>query len=322
MMFNAHPCAASAIAAALACGAGMLGAQDYPARPIRFVTSAAGGGGDFTARLVAQGFLNAFGQQVIVDNRPTGPIQGQLVSQAPPDGYTLAVSGSSVWIQTLLRKNAGYDMIKDFAPVSWIEMSVNVAAVHPSVPVKSIKELIALARGRPGELSYGSAGVGGAGHLATELFNSMAGIKVVHVPYKGAAQSLIDLMSGQVQYTFSSLPAVAPHMKTGRVRALAVTSAQPSALAPALPAIAAAGVPGYEAVSMTVMFAPTKTPPAIVNRLSQEIGRFVQQPDVKQKFFNAGAEVVSATPEETAAKVHSDIARMGKVIRDADIRAD
>ena len=306
----------------MAWNAGVVLAQDYPSKPLRFVTSAAGGGGDFTSRLLAQGIAGPLGQQIIVDNRPTGPIQGQIVSQAAPDGYTLAVSGSSVWIQTLLRKNAGYDVNKDFVPISLIEMSVNVAAVHPSVPVKSIKELIVLAKARPGELSYGSAGVGGAGHLATELFNSMAGIKVVHIPYKGAAQSLIDLMSGQVQFTFSSLASVAPHMKTGRVRALAVTSAQPSAMAPELPTIAAAGVPGYEAVNMTVMFAPAKTPAAIVNRLSQEIMRFVNQPDAKQKFFNAGVEAVGSSPEESAVKVKSDIARMSKVIKDADIRAD
>jgi len=304
-------------------GAGMAAyGQEFPSKPIRFVTSAAGGGGDFTSRLVAQGISAPLGQQIIVDNRPTGPIQGQIVAQAPPDGHTLAVSGSSVWIQTLLRKNAGYDMVNDFAPISLIEMSANVAAVHPSVPAKSIKELIALAKARPGELSYGSAGVGGAGHLATELFNSMAGIKVVHVPYKGAAQSLMDLMSGQVQFTFSSLASVAPHRKAGRVRALAVTSAQPSAMAPELPTIAAAGLPGYEAVSMTGMFAPAKTPAAIVNRLSQEIARFVHQPETKQKFLNAGVEVVGSTPEQFAAMVKSDIARMSKVIKDADIRAD
>ncbi len=303
-------------------GAGKVSAQDYPSKPIRFVTSAAGGGGDFTSRLLAQGISGSLGQQIVVDNRPTGPIQGQLVSQAPPDGYTLGVSGSSVWIQTLLRKNAGYDMVKDFSPIALIEMSVNVAAVHPSVPAKSIRELIALAKARPGDLSYGSAGVGGAGHLATELFNSMAGIKVVHIPYKGAAQSLIDLMSGQVQFTFSSLASVAPHIKTGRVRALAVTSAQPSAMAPGLPTIAAAGVPGYEAINMTGMFAPAKTPAAIINRLSQEVARFVNQPEVKQKFFTAGVEVVGSSPEELAVKVQSDLARMGKVIKDADIRAD
>ena len=303
-------------------GADLVVAQTYPTKPIRFVTANVGGGGDFTSRLLAQGISGLLGQQIVVDNRPTGVIQGQVVSQAAPDGYTLAVFGSSVWIQTLLRKNAGYDIVKDFAPISLIEMSVNVAAVHPSLPAKSIKELIALAKARPGELSYGSANVGGAGHLATELFNSMAGIKVVHVPYKGAAQSLIDLMSGQVQFTFSSLASVAPHIKSGRLRALAVTSALPSAMAPGIPTIAASGLPGYEAVNMTGMFAPAKTPAAIVSRLGQEVVRFVQQPDVKQKFFNAGVEVVGSSPEEFAAKVQSDMARMSKVIKDADIRAD
>ena len=302
--------------------ASIVSGQDFPNKPIRLVTSAAGGGGDFTSRLLAQGISGPLGQQIIVDNRPTGPIQGQIVSQAPPDGHTLSVAGSSGWIQTLLRKNAGYDMLRDFVPVSLIEMSVNVVAVHPSLPAKSVKELIALAKARPGELSYGSAGVGGAGHLATELFNSMAAIKVVHIPYKGAALSLIDLMSGQVQFTFSSLASVTPHVRTGRVRALAVSSSQPSAMAPELPTITASGVPGYEAVNMTAMLAPAKTPAAIVNRLSQEITRFVRQSDVKQKFFNAGVEVVGSSQEEFAIALKSDLARMGKVIRDADIRAD
>ncbi len=299
-------------------GAGMVFGQNYPNKPIRIVASAAGGSGDFAARLIAQGLTGALGQQVVVDNRG-GIIPGEIVSKAPPDGYTLLIDAASFWIGPLLQETP-YDPVKDFAPVTLTDSAPNVLVVNPSLPVKSVKELIALAKARPGELNYGSSSTGSTPHLAAELFNNMAGVKIVRVPFKGSGPAVISLLGGQVQLMFATAGSVAPHVKSGRLRALAVASPQPSALAPGLPTIAASGVPGYEAVAFEGMFAPAKTPVAIIDRLNQEIVRVLNRAEVKERFFNAGVETVGSTPEEFAAAIKSNVAKWGKLIKDAGIR--
>ena len=298
-------------------GAGAVFGQDYPNRPVRVVTSAAGGGSDFAARMVAQVITGPLGQQVIVDNRGTGILSSEFVSKAPPDGYTLLVNGAILWINPLLTKSP-YD-VSDFSPISQITREVNIIAVHPSLPAKSVKELIGLAKARPGALNAGVTSPGGSIWLATELFKAMAGVNIVSVAYKGAPQALTDVMSGELQMTFTVTAAGMPLVKAGRLRALAVTSATPSALTPGLPTVAAS-VPGYESIGLAGMWAPAKTPAAIINRLSQEIARSLSQPDVKEKFLNSGVEAVGSSPEEFATLIKTDSARIGKVIKETGLR--
>ena len=301
-------------------GAGIVSGQDYPNKPVRIVTSGIGGGADFIARIVAQGIAGPLGQEVVVVNFPSGLIPGQTVSRAPADGYTLLITGNSLWLGRLLNDNVPYDGAKDFAPITWTSMAPNILVVHPALPVKSVKELIALAKARPGELNFTISSMGGSGHLATELFMTMAGVKLVRVAYKSGSQEITDLMSGQVQLAFSNAASVAPHLKSGRLKPLAVTSPKPTALFPDLPPVAAA-LPGYEAVAPIGMFAPAGTSGAIINRLNQETVRALSQPDVKQKLLNSGVEAVASSPEVLAAKIRSDIVKWGKVVKDAGIKA-
>ena len=305
----------------LVLGAGVASGQDYPNKPVRIVTSSAGGSSDFTARLVAQGISGPLGQQVIVDNRASGVIQAEIVSRAPPNGYTLLIAGGTFLTFPLLQK-APYDPVRDFAPITLVEMAASVVTVHPAVPVKSVKELIALAKARPGELNYGASGKGGSSHMATELFKSMAGVNMVYVSYKGTGAAVTGLLSGEVQVAIFDPGMVLPHAKSGRLRALAVTSAQPSALAPGLPTVAASGVPGYEAAGITGLFAPAKTPAAIVARLNQEVVRFLRTPEAKEAFFKGGVEVVGNSPEQFAAAIKAGMDRTTKLIRDAGIKTD
>ena len=301
-------------------GSAVVLAQDYPSKTIRIIGGAAGGGSDFAARLIAQGISGPLGQQVIMDNRTV--IQAvEAVSKAPPDGYTVLVGGNSIWIPPLLQK-VPYDMDRDFAPLLLISRDVNVVAVHPSVPAKSVKELVALAKSRPGELNYGSGSTGSLSHLAVELFKHMGGVNIARVPYKGTGPAITALLSGEVQLLVVDTGLLLPHAKSGRLRALAVTSSEPSAMAAGLPTVAASGLPGYEAVGMTGMFVPAKTPSAIINRLNQEMVRFLRVPEVNEKFLNIGAEVAASTPEQFAAAMKSDISRMARVIRDAGIKID
>ena len=303
-------------------GTGVVCSQPYPNKPIRMVTSAAGGSADFAARLIAQGLTGELGQQVVVDNRG-GSVSTSvgIVAKAPPDGYTLLLYASSLWIAPLLQP-VSYDPIKDFSPITLAASSPYILVVHPSVPVTSVKELIALAKAKPGELNYGSSGLGTANHLAAELFNAMAGVNVVHVPYKGAGPALNALIGGQLQVMFPSAGSVTSHIKSGRLRALGVTSAEPSALAPGLPTVAAAGVPGYESLLMIGVFTPAGVPAALINRLNQEIVKALRKSDTREKLFNAGVETVGGTPAQLAASVKSEMARLGKVIKDAGIRAE
>ena len=305
----------------LAIGTGTAYAQDYPLKPIRLITSGIGGSNDIAARLIAQGYIASMGQQVVVENRGSGVVPGQTVAQAPPDGYTLLVAGGSFTIGPLLQKTP-YDVVRDFAPISLVAMQPNILTVHPSMPVKSARDLIALAKARPGELNYGSLGNGSSPHLAAELLKSMTGISIVRVNYTNSATYFTDLIGGHVQFVIATASSVTPYAKSSRLRTLAVTSALPSTLAPGLPTIAASGLPGYEFVSITGFYAPTKTAGMLINRLNQELIKFLNAPDVKDKFFNIGVEVVGSTPEVLATTIKSEIARMGKVIREAGIRVE
>ncbi len=311
---------AALISAGLAIGAGTACAQDYPSKPIRIIVPGIGNSFDIAARQIAQGM--SLGQPVIVDNRPPGVIPGQVVAQSPPDGYTLLYSGSSLWLGQYLQKSTPYDVIKDFVPITLTTRSPTVLVVHPSLPVKSAKDLIALARSRPGALNYASGATGAVNHLTAELFKSMAKVDIVRVAYRGGGPALMDLIAGQVQLMFAVSGSVAPHMKTGRLKALAVTSAQPTELAPGLPTLAATGLPEFEAVSNAGIFAPARTPKPIVDRLNQEIVRALAKPDVREKFFSSGVEPVGSTPAQLEAAVKAEMVKMGKLIKDAGIREE
>ena len=293
--------------------------QGYPYKALRIVTSGVGGGSDFVARQIAQGISAPLGQPVIVENRGGGGIgTGEIVAQASPDGYTLIVGSNSLWIAPLLEK-LPYDVVKDFAPITTTTEAPLVLAVHPSVAAINVKELVALAKAKPGTLNYGSGNTGASNHLAGEMFKALAGINIVRIPYKGGGAVLNDVVAGQVQMTFLAGSVLGPQIKAGKLRGLAVTSTQPSKLAPGLPTMAAAGVPGYEIVGIDGILAPAKTPGPVIKRLNQEMRRFLETPEAKERFFSTGVEAVGSTPDEFASKIKSDVARMGKLIKDAGI---
>ena len=296
-------------------------AQNYPSKLVRLVTNEVGGGNDFMARLIASGLTTNLWQQFIVDNRPSGPIPGSLVAKAAPDGYVLLVGGGTFWIAPLLQDNLPYNVVRDFMPIASLASSPNILVVHPSLPVKTVGQLIALAKARPGELNYGSPATGAAQHLAAELFKAMAGINIVRITYRGNGPALNALIAGQLQLAFA-VASAKPLIESGRARALAITSARPSALFPSLPTMAQAGLPGYEATAMQGLFAPAQTPTAIIARLHREAVLVLNQADVKQRLFNLGMETVADSPDEFAAMIKSEVARMGKVIRDAGIQSD
>jgi tripartite-type tricarboxylate transporter receptor subunit TctC len=284
------------------------------------VTTPAGGGADFGARLVAQGLsTSTLGQQVIVENRPSG-IHSETVAKAQPDGYTLLFDGSYFWIAPLLQKMP-YDPIKDFAPVSLTNRAPSILVVNPSLPVKSVKELIALAKAKPGTIRFSSGGIGASHHLAGEMFRALAHVDIFHVPYTGGGPATNAVLSGEVQMMFATGSAL-PLIKAGKLRALAIASAKPSPVAPDLPTVAASGVPGYESVNMNAILAPAKTPIAAIRRLNQEIVRVLNRDDIKEKFFIVGIEVVGSSPEELGAIIKSDMAMTEKLIKTAGIRAE
>ena len=303
----------------IAPASGTVWGQSYPSRPIRIITVEAGAGADYVARLIAQGISIPLGQSVVVVNQ--GLVAVQVVQNSPPDGHTLLTYGGTFWLGPLMRATS-YEPLRDFVPIVGTTISPTVIAVHPSLPVKSVKDLIVLARARPGVLNFGSGSVGSAGHLAGELFKSMAGVDIVRVTYKGTGLILNSLLAGELQLSFPTAGAVAPHIKSGRLRGLAVTSAQPSALFPELPTAAATGLPGYESGASYGIYAPAKTPETIINRLNQEIARVLNRAEVKEKLSMAGSEIVASAPERLAATMKSEMVRMGKVIKDAGIKAD
>src|SRR3970282_692200 len=260
----------------------------------------------------------AFGQQVIVDHRAgaAGSIASYIVAKATPDGYTIMVASlGGLAVNTNLYKGLTYQPLRDFAPITWATSGSNVLVVHPSVPAKSVQELIVLAKAQPDKLSYGSSGAGNAGHLAGELFSGMAGIKMVHIPYKGGAPAMIDLLAGQIQLIFSSAPTAVPPVKGGKIRGLAVTTARRSLILPELPTIAEAGLPGFEADNWYGIVTTMKTPRAVIDRLNTEIGRALHAPDVKQLLLTQGLEVRTSTPQEFGAYMKSEFEKWAKVIK-------
>lgn len=305
----------------LVLGAGMACGQDYPARTLRIVTSAVGGSGDLLSRLIAQEIAGPLRQAVIVENRASN-IGPEVVAKAPPDGYTLLEGGSAVWLTPLLQDNAPWDALRDFSPVTLVERSPNVLVVHPSLPVKSVRELIALAKAHPGELNFSTSAPGGSSHLAGELFKSMTGVNIVWVPYKGSAAAAVALMVGEAQLAFSNAGAVMPLFKAGKLRALAITGTRPSTLVPGIPTVAESGLPGFEALSIDAIWMPVRTPPAIVRRLNQEIVHVLNRPEVKSRLLTMGSEAASSSPEELAALIRSETAKWGKLIREAGIRVN
>jgi tripartite-type tricarboxylate transporter receptor subunit TctC len=308
-------------ALALACFAGDAHAQTYPGKPVRFVTSEPGGTNDITARLLAPGLSASLGQQVLIDNRPAGVIPGQIVSKAPPDGHTLLVTTGILWILPLIQ-SAPFDAARDFAPVMLVASTPSVLVTHPSLPVKTVRDLIALAKARPGELNYASGATGSGSHLAGELFKSMAGVNILRVPYKGAGPAILGLVSGQVHLMFATTTSAQPHIAAHRMKPLAVTSARRSALFPELPPVADYGLSGYEAATPVALFAPAGTPLALVNRLHTEIVQLLKQNDLRGRFLASGLEVVASSPSELTAFMNADGARMSRVIRSGGIRAE
>jgi tripartite-type tricarboxylate transporter receptor subunit TctC len=305
--------AVTLFAASATCG------QPYPNKPIRIVTSVPGGSDDFASRLVAQGITGPLGQPVVIDNRG-GTLRFEIVAKAVPDGYTLLVASSPFYIEPLLRKTE-YDAIKDFAAVVMIDRAPNLLVVHPSLAANSVKDLIALGKANPGALNYGSGSTGSSTHLAGELFKSMAGVNIVRIPYKSGGTAVTDLVGGHVQLMFATPASAAPHVKSGKLRALGVTSAEPSALLPGVPTIASS-LPGYEIIGLDAVYAPAKTPATAITLLNREIVRYLKTNEAREKFLAIGSEAVGSSPEQLAAAVKADIARLGKVIKDAGITAD
>ena len=297
--------------------------QNYPIKPIRIVTGDAGGGSDFAARLVAQGLAANLGQQVVVENRGGSVIiPAQIVAQAPPDGYTLLFYTDSIWLLPFLQDHVPVDPVKDFSPLILVGSSPTMIVVHPSLQATTVPELIALAKAKPGAINYSSGAAGGVNHLAPELFKAMAGVNLTRIPYKGGAAALNSVIAGEAQLMFTSVNAGMPHVKSGRLRALAVTSLQPSASAPGLPTVAASALPGFEASLIFAMLAPAKTPPTLISLLNREIVRVINGPDIKEKFLVAGVDIVASTPAQLAAIMKTNMAKWGKVIKDAGIRGD
>jgi tripartite-type tricarboxylate transporter receptor subunit TctC len=301
------------------------GAQQYPSRAVRLiVASSPGSGVDIVSRIVGQKLSAGLGQQVIVDNRAGAGanLGAEVAAKSPPDGYTLFMGTPAHAINASLFSGLNYDIVRDFAPVSLVSTGQYVVIVHPSVPARTVKELIALARRKPEGLAYGSAGPGNSTHLAGELFNSMAGTKMLHVPYKGSGPGLIDLMSGQIQVYFANLTAGLPHIRANRVRALAVTGHKRTPLLSDLPTVAEAGLPGYFVTGYFGVLAPAGTPPAVIARLNSEIIKAVRAPDVQSTLANEGAEAAGGTPEEFAALLKTEVVQWATVVRIAGLKPE
>lgn len=301
-------------------------AQSYPTKPVRIVVAfAAGGGDDYVGRLIAQKLTEVLGQQVIVENRPgAGGLVGweYVAKSAMPDGYTLALGGGSMTTVSSLRSKPPFDVLRDFTPISLISTTSFVLVIHPSVPARTVKELITLARARPGKLNYASPGSGALGHLSAELFKSMARLDIVHIPYKGGSPAYVDLMSGQVDMYFAPLASVLPHLLSGKVRALGVTGGKRAMVLPDVPAIAEAALPGYELSGWYAIHGPGGVPRDIVNRLNAAIHKVVATPDVRERLLNVGSEPQTNTPQQMAEMMKAGVDKFGKIIRIAGIRAD
>ena len=310
---------------AACCSSANLPAQNYPNRTIRMVVPyAAGGNTDFTARVIATKLIDVFGQQVVIDNRPGGGtnIGSDMIAKAPPDGYSLLMGGASNAINMSLYPKMPYDTMRDFAPVVLCVKGANVLSVHPALPVKSVKELVALARAQPGKLNFASSGLGSSNQMAGELLKLMARINIVHVPYKGNAPALTDTVGGHVEMLFSGVPALLPLLQSGRLRAIAIGSLKRFQALPAVPTIDESGFKGYEATTWFGVMAPVKTPREIVTRLNLEIGRIINSTEVHERFMNEGVEPMGGTPEQFGAFIRDEINKYAKVVKAANLTAE
>ena len=306
------------VAGVLATGSAL--SQEYPTKAVRIVVSEAGGTGDLVARVLGQVLAPTLGQSVVIDNRGGGVIAGEHVAKSAPDGHTLLLYGNTLWLLPLMRAQVPYDPARDFRPVILAARAVNVLVVHPSLPARSVTELIALARRMPGQLNYASAAPGTINHLAAELFKFMTKADIVRISFRGSSSALTSVLTGQVHMMFAAAAGYAPHAGSSRLRALAVTTPNRSAIYPDLPTMAEAGLPGFEAVSFHGIFAPAKTPDPIVARLNHEIGLALKRPEVAQRLLGAGIEPVGGPADQLTSAMRDETARMAKVIRETGIR--
>jgi tripartite-type tricarboxylate transporter receptor subunit TctC len=298
--------------------------EQYPVKPIRIVVPfAPGGSNDLLGRIVAQKFTEAWGQPAIIDNRPGGgsTIGIEVVVRAAPDGYTVLTTSGGIAINVSLYK-LSYDPVKDLTPVALLAQMPYLLAVNPSLPAKSVKDLIELARAKPGKLAFSSSGAGTSSHLTMELFKSAANVDMLHVPYKGGAPSVNAVMSNETQLTFNVLTGTLPQVRSGKLRALAVSSSKRAEVAPDIPSIAESGLPGFDVLTWYNMFAPARTPRTIVNRLNGEINRMLQQPDVRERFKSLGVSPLGGTPEDLGNLLKSEIARYAKLVKDANVKIE
>ena len=307
------------------CMAVPLFAQNYPSRPIRMIVPfSPGGATDVPARIVAQRLSEALGQQVVIDNRPgAGSMLGaEVVAKTNPDGYTLLLTATTHVISASLYKKVPYDAVRDFAPVMLVGSGPNVLAIHPSLPAKSVRELIALAKAQPNKIDYASSGNGSAQHLFGALFLSMANIRMTHIPYKGSAPATTDLISGQVSVGFPGIALALPHTKAGRLRSLAVTSEKRSKAMPDVPSLAEAGVPGYAATLWSGLLAPKGTPPEVIQRLHDEIAKILRQPDVENTFLATGTDVTITTPDQFGQFLKAEYDKWANVVKAVDAQVN
>ena len=299
--------------------------QAYPTRPIRFVVPYVPSGGvDFVARTLAEKLSQTFSHPVIVDNRPGGStnIGTELVARAAPDGYTFLVASVPTSVNMTLFKNLRFNIIKDFIHISLLSTAPNILVVHPSLPVKSIHELVSYAKARPGQLTFGSAGIGTSNHLSGELFKIMAGIDMLHVPYKGGGAAVTELLGGHISMYFATPPSVMSHVQSGKLRALGVTSEKRSASVPDIPTISESGLPGFDQSAWHGLFAPAGTPAPIIAKLSTEVVKVLKMPDVEKRFNSQGVDVIASSPEEFAAFIKRDVAKYERLIKTANIHIE
>lgn len=300
-------------------------AAGYPSKSLRFVVPVGPGGSvDLAARTVGQRLSERLGRQVVIDNRPGASqvIGAEIVARSPPDGYTLMMVATAFTVSPSMSARLPYDPLRDFAPVSFVSYAPNVLVVHPSLPARNVRELIAIAKARPGQIAYASSGVGGSPHLAAELFRMVAGIDIIHVPYKGTGQSLSDLLAGQVQMSFGSVLALLPQLKAGKIRPLAVTSRARAPSLPDVPTMAESGWPGVEITAWNGVVVPAGTPSAITGRLNEEIVSILAMPDVRERLLADGAEAKGSTREEFGDYLRNEIAKWTRVVKQAGIRAE
>ena len=321
-MASSLSCAAAMM---LCAGAACAAETDYPVRPIRIIVpQSPGASTDLTARLIAQKLNDAYKQPVVVDNRPgsSGIAGTEIVARAVPDGYTLMVVASSFSINPALQPKLPYDPVRDFTPITQLSKFPNMLAAHPSLPAKTLQEVIALAKAKPGQLNYASAGSGTGTHMSAELLKQMTGIDIVHIPYKGGGPAMVATMGGQTQLIFGTTIGLLPHVRTGKLKAIALTSAKRSAAVPDIATFAESGVPGYEHEPWNGMFAPAKMPKTVVVKLNAEVARILQSPEVRKVFEHEGADTVGNSSEQFASVIRSETAKWAKLVKAAGIKPE